>query len=140
MRAEVRVEGIVQGVGFRPFVHQLASRLGLAGLVGNDAGGVFVEVEGASGAVEAFVRALSSEAPPLAVVDRVTARPLPVRGQTGCATCCSAVASGSTGWSCARSSPCRSTLVNRARRGATWMGRWSCRCRSASRTRRGGSG
>jgi hydrogenase maturation protein HypF len=83
VRAEVRVEGIVQGVGFRPFVHQLASRLGLAGLVGNDAGGVFVEVEGATGAVEAFVRALSSEAPPLAVVDRVTARPLPVRGETG---------------------------------------------------------
>src|SRR5215211_1909851 len=44
-RTRVRVEGIVQGVGFRPFVHALAGRLGLAGLVGNDAGGVFVEVE-----------------------------------------------------------------------------------------------
>ena len=51
-RTRVRVEGIVQGVGFRPFVHALAGRLGLAGLVGNDAGGVFVEVEGSGEAVE----------------------------------------------------------------------------------------
>ena len=54
-RTRVRVEGIVQGVGFRPFVHALAGRLGLAGLVGNDAGGVFVEVEGAAETVERFL-------------------------------------------------------------------------------------
>src|SRR5215204_574053 len=64
-RARVRVEGIVQGVGFRPFVHALAGRLGLAGLVGNDAGGVFVEVEGAAETVERFLAALAAEAPPL---------------------------------------------------------------------------
>jgi hydrogenase maturation protein HypF len=52
VRSRVRVEGIVQGVGFRPFVHALAVRLGLAGLVGNDAGGVFVEVEGSAEAGE----------------------------------------------------------------------------------------
>jgi len=46
VRARIRVEGIVQGVGFRPFAHALASRLGLAGFVGNDARGVLVEVEG----------------------------------------------------------------------------------------------
>ena len=83
MRSEVRVEGVVQGVGFRPFVQQLATRLGLAGLVGNDAKGVFVEVEGAPAAVEAFLRALELEAPPLAVVERVTARLLPARGGAG---------------------------------------------------------
>jgi hydrogenase maturation protein HypF len=48
VRSQLRVEGIVQGVGFRPFVHGLATRLGLAGLVGNDAHGVFVEVEGSA--------------------------------------------------------------------------------------------
>ncbi len=44
VRAAVRVEGVVQGVGFRPFVYSLATRLGLAGWVGNDADGVFAEV------------------------------------------------------------------------------------------------
>jgi hydrogenase maturation protein HypF len=82
-RARVRVEGIVQGVGFRPFVHALAGRLGLAGLVGNDAGGVFVEVEGAAETVERFLEALATEAPPLAVIERVTATPLPPTGIRG---------------------------------------------------------
>ena len=45
VRTAVRVEGIVQGVGFRPFVYALAARLGLGGLVGNDVDGVFAEVE-----------------------------------------------------------------------------------------------
>ncbi len=78
-RSRVRVEGIVQGVGFRPFVHALAAELGLAGFVGNDANGVFAEVEGAPGAVRAFLDGLRTRAPALAVVERVTAeeiRPL----------------------------------------------------------------
>jgi hydrogenase maturation protein HypF len=82
-RTRVRVEGIVQGVGFRPFVHALAGRLGLAGLVGNDAGGVFVEVEGAAETVERFLEALAAEAPPLAVIERVTATPLAPTGAAG---------------------------------------------------------
>jgi hydrogenase maturation protein HypF len=82
-RTRVRVEGIVQGVGFRPFVHALAGRLGLAGLVGNDAGGVFVEVEGAAESVERFLEALAAEAPPLAVIERVTATPLAPTGIRG---------------------------------------------------------
>jgi len=82
-RTRVRVEGIVQGVGFRPFVHALAGRLGLAGLVGNDAGGVFVEVEGAAETVERFLEALATEAPPLAVIERMTATPLPPTGIRG---------------------------------------------------------
>jgi hydrogenase maturation protein HypF len=82
-RTRVRVEGIVQGVGFRPFVHALAGRLGLAGLVGNDAGGVFVEVEGAAETVGRFLEALAAEAPPLAVIERVTATPLDPTGARG---------------------------------------------------------
>src|SRR5919205_180496 len=82
-RTRVRVEGIVQGVGFRPFVHALAGRLGLAGLVGNDAGGVFVEVEGAAGMVGGFLEAVAAEAPPLAVIERVTASPLAPTGAIG---------------------------------------------------------
>jgi hydrogenase maturation protein HypF len=72
-RVSVRVEGIVQGVGFRPFVYALATRLGLAGLVGNDVDGVFAEAEGPPAAVAEFLRALERDAPPLARVERVTA-------------------------------------------------------------------
>ncbi|MFC7382935.1 carbamoyltransferase HypF [Sphaerisporangium rhizosphaerae] len=83
VRAEVRVDGVVQGVGFRPFVHRLATDLGLRGMVGNDECGVFIEVEGASGAVAAFVRAVRERPPPLAVVERVTSREIPVTGEPG---------------------------------------------------------
>ena len=48
IRTALRVEGIVQGVGFRPFVYSLATGLGLGGLVGNDVDGVFAEIEGAA--------------------------------------------------------------------------------------------
>jgi hydrogenase maturation protein HypF len=73
VRTAVRVEGVVQGVGFRPFVYALATRLGLSGLVGNDVDGVFAEVEGAPAAIAEFLSALEKEAPPLARVERVTA-------------------------------------------------------------------
>ncbi len=82
-RARVRVEGVVQGVGFRPHVYRLALELGLAGWVLNDEHGVLLEVEGADAAVEAFLRRLPEEAPPLAVVERVGADSLPLAGETG---------------------------------------------------------
>ena len=72
IRTAVRVEGVVQGVGFRPFVYSLATGLGLGGLVGNDADGVFAEVEGTPAAVEEFLAALARDAPPLARIERVT--------------------------------------------------------------------
>jgi hydrogenase maturation protein HypF len=72
VRTTVRVEGIVQGVGFRPFVHGLATRLGLSGFVGNDVDGVFAEVEGDPSAIRSFLSSIEVEAPPLARVDRVT--------------------------------------------------------------------
>jgi len=73
IRTAIRVEGVVQGVGFRPFVYSLANALGLAGLVGNDVDGVFAEVEGDPEAVREFLVALERDAPPLARVERVTA-------------------------------------------------------------------
>ena len=57
---------MVQGVGFRPFVHNLARGLGLAGYVLNTSSGVIVEVEGAPDTLDRFVASLRSEAPPLA--------------------------------------------------------------------------
>jgi hydrogenase maturation protein HypF len=70
-RAQARVEGTVQGVGFRPYVHRLAGELGLAGYVLNDAHGVLLEVEGDSAGVAEFLSRLGPDAPPLAVVERV---------------------------------------------------------------------
>jgi hydrogenase maturation protein HypF len=77
------VEGIVQGVGFRPFVYALASGLGLGGLVGNDAGGVFAEVEGTPTAIGEFLRLLERDPPPLARVDRVRTRAMEPTGSPG---------------------------------------------------------
>ena len=69
MRRKIRVSGIVQGVGFRPFVYNLARDLGLSGWVRNDGAGVLIEVQGED--LDAFVRRLESDAPPLARVDGV---------------------------------------------------------------------
>ena len=83
IRTAVRVEGIVQGVGFRPFVYGLATRLGLAGLVGNDADGVFAEIEGDPAAVARFLVLLEREPPPLARIDKITTRGLALAGAGG---------------------------------------------------------
>lgn len=62
----LRVRGTVQGVGFRPFVHRLASRLGLTGWVRNDSSGVLIRLAGPAEKVEAFEGALRTELPPAA--------------------------------------------------------------------------
>jgi len=93
VRLSVRVEGVVQGVGFRPFVYSLATRLGLSGWVGNDVDGVFAEVEGPAAGVRQFLDALSAEPPPLARVDRVSATSMMPNGGAGFAI----AASDSTG-------------------------------------------
>ncbi|HET6988967.1 MAG TPA: acylphosphatase, partial [Kribbella sp.] len=54
VRSRVLVTGVVQGVGFRPFVYSLARELGLSGQVGNTAAGVVAEVEGPATEVAAF--------------------------------------------------------------------------------------
>jgi hydrogenase maturation protein HypF len=79
-RRGITVRGIVQGVGFRPYVYALARRHGLSGTVRNDAEGVRIEVEGAPEELERFVRALEEEAPPLAMVESVYWQPLATRG------------------------------------------------------------
>ncbi|MDE2562421.1 MAG: carbamoyltransferase HypF [Sphingomonadales bacterium] len=71
----IRVRGQVQGVGYRPFVWQLARRLGLRGDVSNDAQGVLIHVAGPDQALGQFVRALAGEAPPLAHVAGVEPAP-----------------------------------------------------------------
>jgi hydrogenase maturation protein HypF len=77
-RQQITVSGIVQGVGFRPFVFRLAGRHGLCGWVCNTPAGVIIEIQGPADRLATFTTALTSEAPPLAVVDQIITQPLPV--------------------------------------------------------------
>jgi hydrogenase maturation protein HypF len=82
-RASLEVEGIVQGVGFRPFIYRLAGRHELAGWVRNTGRGVQIEVEGASDSLSAFCRAIREEAPPLSVITALSVQPLSAEGTSG---------------------------------------------------------
>ncbi|MBU1174438.1 MAG: carbamoyltransferase HypF [Alphaproteobacteria bacterium] len=72
----IRVRGLVQGVGFRPFIWRLAHECGLTGHVLNDGEGVEIAVWGEQNALESFMRRIAGEAPPLSRVDEITAQPM----------------------------------------------------------------
>jgi hydrogenase maturation protein HypF len=78
----VHITGIVQGVGFRPFVYNLATRLELKGWVNNTSAGVDIHIEGEEANINSFIEKLSSEKPPLAVMDEVTVREVPLENFT----------------------------------------------------------
>ncbi len=82
-RQKIIIEGIVQGVGFRPFIYQLAARFGLVGSVCNDTRGVTIEVEGEEGVLAQFLTAIRCEKPPLSVIQSVDTQAIPVQGTTG---------------------------------------------------------
>ena len=82
-RRRYEVTGVVQGVGFRPFVYATATALALSGRVANTATGVTVEVEGLPDALDTFGRRLRTEPPPLAVVETVTESTMDAEGGTG---------------------------------------------------------
>jgi hydrogenase maturation protein HypF len=79
-RWRVRVQGVVQGVGFRPFVYGLATRHQLAGFVSNNSDGVHIEVEGSREVLERFRAELEEQAPPLAHIDSVVVEEIAVAG------------------------------------------------------------
>ncbi|MFN8377501.1 MAG: carbamoyltransferase HypF [Anaerolineae bacterium] len=81
IRQRLFVRGVVQGVGFRPFVYGLALRYGLAGFVGNSSAGVFIEVEGPPDALACFADALRGEPPPLAHIESVTLEDIATQGE-----------------------------------------------------------
>ena len=72
-RRRIVIQGIVQGVGFRPFVYGQALQWGLVGFVLNDSGGVTIEVEGTSESLHGFQEALHEKVPPLARIDALSA-------------------------------------------------------------------
>src|ERR1051326_6422908 len=73
-RKEIQVCGIVQSVGFRPFVYSLAQRYGLKGVVRNNQRGVWLDLEGESAALKDFLRDLQAERPVLAAIDSIECR------------------------------------------------------------------
>jgi hydrogenase maturation protein HypF len=77
---EIRITGTVQGVGFRPYLYNLAAACGLKGWVCNGSDGVLLELEGEHTKVESFCRRLHADPPKLAVIEQVKSRPLPWRG------------------------------------------------------------
>ncbi len=81
-RRRIRITGIVQGVGFRPFVYRLAKSCNLAGFVNNDSHGVTVEVEGSPDAVDSFCKSLVADKPVLASIDDCQIERMPTAGQT----------------------------------------------------------
>ncbi len=92
--ALLRVHGVVQGVGFRPYVHRLAERHRLAGWVRNTAGDVEIALEGRAADVDAFADALETDAPPLARIERVVREPRAVEHRAGFAIAPSALDEG----------------------------------------------
>ncbi|GAC1471222.1 MAG: carbamoyltransferase HypF [Ktedonobacteraceae bacterium] len=81
-RWRILIQGIVQGVGFRPFVYGQALQWGLGGFVLNDSMGVTIEVEGSRAQLEGFQRALREKTPPLARIDVLTREVLTIRNET----------------------------------------------------------
>ncbi|MBN1580684.1 MAG: carbamoyltransferase HypF [Anaerolineae bacterium] len=79
-RKQITVSGVVQGVGFRPFVFNLAEKLGLYGWVLNHSGGVDIEIEGQADTLDQFAIALREQAPPLARIESVDIRDAPLAG------------------------------------------------------------
>lgn len=79
----IKINGIVQGVGFRPFVYSLAQRLGVQGYILNSKEGVEIEAEGPSRLLEDFVSKIKSELPPAAKIEELAIRELPNKGYQG---------------------------------------------------------
>ena len=82
-RLRVCVRGVVQGVGFRPFVYTTAAALGLSGSVRNDTSGAIIEVEGDPAEIDHFLARLRDRPPPLAVVESFETQDIPPVGGTG---------------------------------------------------------
>ncbi len=90
----VQVRGIVQGVGFRPFIFQLAENYGLHGRVANTAAGVDIHIEGDPAPIDAFIAAIEAQAPPLAQITSVESRAADPDGVSGFRISASRSASG----------------------------------------------
>ncbi len=77
---KIYIEGIVQGVGFRPFIFKLANEFNLKGYIYNDTNGVYIEVEGEDEDIDKFIEAILTKAPPLSLIEKITWEKTEVKG------------------------------------------------------------
>ncbi len=77
-----KIQGVVQGVGFRPYIYQLATRFNLSGFVFNDSNGVTIELQGKVKDIELFDETFLDELPPLAHIDNFEKHPIPLKDET----------------------------------------------------------
>ena len=82
-RKKIQIQGIVQGVGFRPFVYRIARQFDIRGFIFNSSDGVVIEAEAEEAALQRFLAALQQEMPPLAKIDELTISTLEPRGDEG---------------------------------------------------------
>ena len=87
VRRHIEVSGIVQGVGFRPYVYRLATGRQLRGTFLNTPAGVTVEIQGPAETVQDFVEHLPAEAPPLARITNLAVHDVPCNGRSGLLHC-----------------------------------------------------
>src|SRR3990172_6843626 len=79
-RMQISANGVVQGVGFRPYIYNLATRFSLSGFVQNDSSGVFIDVEGCDSSVDEFLTCLAKSPPPHAIIEDIYYTTLPPKG------------------------------------------------------------
>src|SRR3990172_8238767 len=79
-RMQISANGVVQGVGFRPYIYNLATRFSLSGFVQNDSSGVFIDVEGCDSSVDEFLNCLAKSPPPHAIIEDIHYTTLPPKG------------------------------------------------------------
>ena len=77
-RARIRINGVVQGVGFRPFIHRLVSDYALSGMIRNTSSGVEIELDGERAVLERVIEEIPLKAPPLAVIEELRSEFVPV--------------------------------------------------------------
>ncbi len=82
IRRRVLVRGVVQGVGFRPFVYRLAAETQIAGFIGNNTDGVTIEIEGAEVRIDEFLTRLRTNAPPMSRIDSVDVHEVAPAGES----------------------------------------------------------
>ncbi len=80
VRRRIQITGVVQGVGFRPYIYRLAHECGLVGQVLNDSAGVDIEVQGPDSSLSTFISRLLPEAPPLSRIVTFDVCDVPING------------------------------------------------------------